>query len=327
MNAAAVVAFILPLLLVCLLLPSCARFRKRAAAPPPPPVASAVVRGASSGLELWWWVLSDQREYRAFGPPAPSKPGEPPNPPPFSIKVSGTALEQILRPYLCRPVPLPEDLKTRWKASGLRIISVPVKDLDTIQASLRLTGPVQQQWLGEMSVWTDIVRGPEFSDSRIAMHGDKPEELTPGRVRLMARCWTYPDSGGQGSPMAALRLEMVPQFEPQQSDHTRLSIAAIGRQPEDQKSRTFDDLSAGVSITTRQGEPDAIVIVPDRPDADWTKSPDPLADDAESGPNPELPPTLGETMLAVPATKDSPRSRAVIILIPRLPQRFELLGR
>ena len=315
------------LLLTCLLLPSCARLRHRSPAAAAPPVASPVVRGASSGLELWWWVVSDQRVYRPFGPPAPSKPGEPPNPPPYTIRESGISLESALVPYLSRPVPLPDDLKARWKASGLRVISVPVKDLETIQASLRLTGPVQQQWLGEMSVWTDIVRGPEFSDSRIAMHGDKPEELTPGRIRMMARAWTYPDSGGQGSPMAALRLEVVPQFEPQPSDHARLSIAAIGHQPDDEKTRNFDDLSAGVSITTRRGEPDAIVIVPDRPDADWTRHRDPLADDSDSGPSPELPPTLGETMLAVPATKDSPRSRAVIILIPRLPQRFELLGR
>jgi hypothetical protein len=286
-----------------------------------------VVRGASSGLELWWWVVTDQRIVRSTLPGGVAKPGEPPPPPAIRISETGDTIERQLSPYLSRPVPISDELKKRWRDCGLRAGCVPVKDLETIETSLRLTGPVQRQWLGEMSAWTDVIRGPEFAASRVVMLGDKPEELGPGRLRLMARCWTYPITAAAGSPTAALRLELVPQFEPESSDRGRLKAAGIVASEEEQ-TRMFSELQAGLAIDARKGVPDAIVIVPDRPDADWAKLVDPSAPDGgDSGPNPDVPPTLGETMLSMPAVKDSARARAVVILIPRLPERFELLGR
>jgi hypothetical protein len=317
------------LIAALLAMPACARFRHRttAAAPATPPVASPVVRGAASGLELWWWVVTDPHRIVSPNPSGPSNPGEAPKPPLYTIREPGNPLEQTLLPYLDRPTPFSDAVKAKWKASGLRVIAVPINELERVQASLRLTGPVQRQWFGEVSTWTDIVRGPQFHDPRIVMLGDKPEELPAGRLRLLARCWTYPDSGGQGAPLAALRMELVPHFEPEETDRSRLEVAALGKSDPTDASRLYTELSAGLEINTHRGEPDAFLIVPDRPDADWKSPRDPLTEDGDSGPQPQLPPTLGETMLSVPASKDSPRSRAVIILIPRLPQKFELLGR
>lgn len=325
----AIVMCLLALFLAAFALPGCARWRHKPVAAAPP-TGSPVVRGASSGLELWWWVVTDVRIVRAPGPTQKAKPGEPPPPPAFKIAESGESIEHVLAPYLSRPVPLSSELKERWRASGLRAVCVPVQDLESLETSLRLTGPVQRQWLGELSAWTDVIRGPQFDSSRIVMLGQQPEELSPGRLRMMARCWTYPIVAAAGSPGAALRIELVPQFEPAISEHSRLQDAALGHTGQEHQGRMFEELQAGLSIDTRLGQPDAILIIPDRPDSDWTKPTDPdlgSGQDGDSGPNPELPPTLGETMLAVPAAKESPRARAVIILIPRLPERFELLGR
>lgn len=322
-------AWLAAALCFALVAPGCGRGGKKPIAMAEPPKASAVVRGASSGLELWWWVVTDQRIVHSSGPATPAKPGDPPPPPAFRIVETGESIETLLAPYVNRPVPISDDLKKRWRECGLRAVCVPIKDLETIEGSLRLTGPVQRQWLGELSAWTDVIRGPEFSSSRVVMLGDKPEELQPGRLRLMARCWTYPVTAAAGSPTAAFRLELVPQFEPETSDRSRLHAAGVVTTvPEEDQTRMFTELQAGLAIDARAGEPDAIVIVPDRPDADWTKHVDPLnAEDGDAGPTPEVPATLGETMLSVPAIKQAPRARAVVILIPRLPERFELLGR
>jgi hypothetical protein len=173
-----------------------------------------------------------------------------------------------------------------------------------------------------------VVRGPESDSARVIMVGDKPEELRPGRLRLMARCWVYPVAGSAGAPAAGLRLELVPQFEPAAAERSRLQIV----RPRGNETVDFPSLLAGVSIERLGEEPDAIVIVPDAPKADWSKGGE--EEPAETGPEMDMPPTIGEAMLAaLPVRSEKPargvtaRSRAVIILIPRLPERFELLGR
>jgi len=45
---------------VCVL-PACRSRQKSARATEKPPVASPVVRGADRGLEVWSWIVSDQR--------------------------------------------------------------------------------------------------------------------------------------------------------------------------------------------------------------------------------------------------------------------------
>lgn len=305
---------------------SCAR--KPRAGVPAVPAGSPVVRGAESGLELWWWVVTDQRVVADPAPEPESKPGKPPPKPVFVINEPGMTLEQGLAPYLARPTAFTEATVKLWRSHGLRIVSVPVADLEKLQRSLRLTGPVHKQWFGQLADWTDVVRGPEASSTRVIMVGDKPEELRPGRLRLMARCWMYPVASMAGAPAAGLRLELVPQFEPAASERSRLQLSTARRDGDGNVD--FPSLLAGLSIEKLTGEPDAILIVPDAPGADWSKT---EAEQTEAGPEVDMPPTIGEAMLAaLPMRNDkgtavSARSRAVVILIPRLPERFELLGR
>jgi hypothetical protein len=300
---------------------SCAR-RARPAANPPS--GSAAVRGADNGLELWWWVVTDHRQPADPVPAPDSKPGQPPPKPVYTIVDPGLPLELVLEPFLSRPTPFAGDTVKLWRAHGLRIVCVPVEDLDRVQRALRLTGPVHKQWFGHLPEWTDVVRGPESASPRVIMVGERAEELRPGRLRLMARCWVYPVASAAGAPAAGLRMELVPQFEAAASERSRLQLMA-----RDHDERVdFPTLLAGVSIEKLADEPDAILIVPDAPAADWTKQDQ---EPTETGPEMDLPPTLGEAMLAaLPARTEkgaTSRSRAVIILIPRLPDRFELLGR
>lgn len=338
MRAAAAVS----LLAAAVALPACHRNRAARTVAVRTEAASPAVRGADSGLEMWWWVVPDpwavppDPEAQPAAPPEPpSKPSKSrrgraappvaPPPRPHAVRTGKLELEKVLAPYLDRPIPLSPQELDRWKASGLRLVAVPVADLDKIQSAIPLVGQVQRQWLGELSAWTDIIDGPTQADSSSLSVDDGVVHLEPGRLRLLARCWTVPVPGESGDPMPAFRLELVPQHEPTRTEQQRLLAAAGLGTPSDAEGTIFRTLAVGITTT----QPDAYLIVPDRPVADWRAAPAAAATDepGPTGPRAEPPRTLGEAMLSSSATVRSPRTRAVIVLIPRLPSSYELMGR
>jgi hypothetical protein len=75
-------------------------------------------------------------------------------------------------------------------------------------------------------------------------------------------------------------------------------------------------------------EETALLFIPEAPAADWTGAPaPPESGSLPFGPNAAAPASLGEVMFASPATRTTPRSRAIIALVVRIPARFELLPR
>src|SRR5205085_2829057 len=120
----------------------------------------------------------------------------------------------------------------------LRLISVPRRDLDHIKDTLRLVGPVQQQWVGESTQWKDVAPSPTWDGSQSVMLDDGPLTLGPGRLRMLMRCWAGPASVlanseiaadparrlESGSLAGAIQLEMVPQHVDREE---RADIAAL----------------------------------------------------------------------------------------------------
>ncbi len=304
------------LALIALLLSACHR-QPAAASPSKSATASPVVRGTGSGLEVWTWTVSDRRVAPA-APPSPD--GKPPPPPAVRLVDSREDLEAVLLPYLDRPVPMPDDLRDRWRACGLRIVAVPVSALDHLPDRMRLVGQVQRQWLGELTSWTDIVHSPTFDTKQSAALDTGTMQLDPGRLRILARCWSSPATNDRGSTVAALRLELVPHHLAK-VDPTRQWRAVAGFEPANEGLR-FERLAAGFTLTQSQ----AFVIVADNPDTDWAHaSPPPSDDPATTGPVPPRASTLGELLLSSPATPTQPRMRAVMVLLLRVPDRFDLL--
>jgi hypothetical protein len=145
-------------------------------------------------------------------------------------------------------------------------------------------------------------------------------QLDPGRLRILARCWSSPATSDRGSTVAALRLELVPHLLAK-VDPTRQWRAVAGFEAANQGIR-FERLAAGFTLTQSQ----AFVIVADDPDADWGRPSAPLSDaTATTGPVPPRASTLGELLLSSPATPTQPRMRAVVVLLLRVPDRFDLL--
>jgi hypothetical protein len=312
-------------------------------APPRGAQASPAVWGAERGLELWSWTVADARQ-PAFTPAATSAASlgddTPPPQPAYTIIDPRLSIELAVLPYTDRPVPIADDLRYRLHAAGFRIVAVPVADLPALQSNLRLVAPTQKQWLGEIPLWTDLVSGPTFHFPRTIAIDNTPlgstTHLQPGRLRLLGRAWTVPLPTADNPQAAAMRLELVPQHEPQLSDHQRL-LAGISNTRTEAEGRLFPGLAVGAYL---RGE-DALILIPDSPHSDWSSPPPPPlpAPTPPEGNNPADPPdaphdfqadsainwpTLGEAMLAAPARGTTPRTRAVLVLIPHIPSRFEL---
>ena len=304
-----------------LLLPSCKSRHK--AAQPEPPTASPVVRGADRGLEAWWWIVTDPRIALPPEPEAGIDPATQP-PPAFSIIDDRVNIETLLAPYLDRPVPLSDEMRQRWLESGFRIVSVPPADLERIQASSRMIGQAQRQWLGEVTQWADTVRCPTLTQPKTVLIGDEPVKLAPGRLRLMVRCWTIPISETPDGARPALQIELAPRLDPTVSERERM-LAAAGMTAQSE-AQFFKSLAATMTVDREE----TLVIIADSPASDWS-APGPAApapsEDDTFGPKPGSTPTLGEVMLSSPGSKGTPRARLVVVLFPRLPSRFELLPR
>ncbi len=343
------------LCLVAMIPGSCGwRSKIRAARPVPPDTASPVVRGARDGLELWWWVVTDPRSRggRAgagaaapIGPtgaqPSPEPAASPESPPAPVLEVVDLKfdLEDVLLTYLDREVPMSAPDRERWRKAGFRVIAVPVADLDRIQSLLRTVGTAQRQWLGERPDWTDAVTGPAFERPRTLRTADETEIFSPGALRLLLRCWVAPSWGqaetGNGGappsaptpdPSAVLRVELVPEHRPADRWSGRAGW-------EDRRADPDADLGAAqwagrpltsliARLSLRDGE--ACLIVPESPDADWSR-PQTEAPALAFGPQAPPVPTIGEAMLSSAAFEAPARKvRVVLVLIPRIPERFRL---
>jgi hypothetical protein len=257
----------------------------------------------------------------------PRKPIKPPKKPPkpdpivYTFNDGRADIEEVLGPYLGRPVPLPQETLDRWHTSGLRAISVPRADLEGLEQRLRLSGPVNRQWLGQVTSWSDIAQGPWRPERSTVKVEDQDVQLAPGRLRLSMRCWSIPPEDGAESGI--LRLELAPELEPYRTDQDRLLVTAGLAPPKDGAPAPFERLRLTATIQTD----DAILILPERPGVSWAEPRErdvsPLGGPAPMPDNP----SLGEAMLERALTDRQAHARAVLVLIPTPGEKFELLGR
>lgn len=290
-------------------------------APTQPPTQSPAQSATQSaaGLEMWVWLVSDPRAPRVLGPPD--------RPPPDLTVIDPRAdLEPVLLPYLDRPLPIDPDAARRWADSGLRLVAVPRRDLPRLEAQLRLVGAVQRQWMGQLPIWTQIARGPSRGPTAATIDA-APQNLPAGAPRLLARAWIVPRHA-EGHLAAALRLELVPHIATRDRRPTRRLdelTPPVTTSPLDEGA-TIDALALGATLL---GE-EALLIIPEDPGSPWRE---PAADafappppDRPAPKGPAEPTALGPLMLwPTPADADAPRVRQVLVLIPRVPPRFELL--
>lgn len=292
-----------------LALGACAGKRERATLEAPDDPITPVVRGAEAGLETRLWVVENRAgslatTMRAFGPPTAA--------PPAAVEL--------------------------WRKNGFRVLEVPVDRLEELRESLPTIGPRHREWLGLLPEWVEVVKGAQLEPDRPVELDSGAVRLGPGRLRLVSRCWAMPSVGAQpdGSATGAvLKLEIMPELEMREPGGAE-TLARLLESPEAQpraglRGIAFDRLLLGMVCSGSS----AIVIVPEDPGLDWAAEraarPERAGEGAAGvtfGPRAPTVPTLGELMLTSLALPESVGdARIVVVLVPRVPERFELLPR
>ncbi len=315
------------LVLVMVGIAGCGSTRPTISSQDSPPGSSAitpVIRGADAGLEARIWVVDNQ-------------PG---------------ILAGLLRDYPKAQASAGEvDL---WQRNGIRILEVPLDKVDSLRASLPTVGPIQRNWLGLLPEWVTLVGGMRLGRERALALDSGVVDLGPGRFELATRCWLEPrigpvapvsaadpsDSPSHASPAqpdAQLRIELLPELAlPKPATRSLLdsleSPAASLAQRRRNETIAFDRLSLSLAADGDH----AYLIVAEAPDVDWfaqasprpESSLEPDSRDALVGPAFPALPTLGDVLLTNRLDPNAPdRARVVLVLIPRVPDHFELLTR
>jgi hypothetical protein len=141
--------------------------------------------------------------------------------------------------------------------------------------------------------------------------------------------------------LAKLRLELVPQHEEKLPPRPAFDLNLDSKAKADavrEDARQAGLVFSRLALAADLGPDDCIVIVPDSPTSEWSrrrspKDADPTSPDSAprnesqfgpAGPPAPLEATLGEALLT--DTFDTRRGRKlVVILLPGVPDRFELL--
>lgn len=255
-------------------------------------ILSPAVVGGDDGLELRWWVVADQ----------------------------GDAVARALAPYLAQPSPIDADLSEEWREHGLRLVRVPLADVPGLRRAMPVLGRVDRQWLGQIPRWTELLQGDRIGASTGLLVGGTRIALPDGRMRLLARAWTAPTASGP-----RLRVDLTVQHAPVAP--TRGALGDIGRIAPEEGGDIFENLTVNAAF-----EPGyAYLIVPEDPARVWTtagaiSSGRPIGWGEVAGPPAPPMPTPGEALLTALSSRLGDRPmRAVVMLVPRTPERFSLL--
>lgn len=290
----------------------------------------AAPSSAAQGLEVAWWVV---RQPTDAAPPR-------------------RTIGQIVAAHaLPADLPVDEETLRLWRANGLRLVVVPSAKLDAIRRDLQSVGSTEHQWIAPTGIWKPAFRGTSWESPATLRLDNGPLELSPGALRAMVRGWVVPveppttaqastqpaaNTADSSTPAAGLQLELALQHHERRRPVSDLQAALSIDSP---KTLSDDGLVFWrLALTATLAPGRSYIILAEDPDKEWAtnaiqrliEANPPPTPDAEPptllGPVPPATPTLGEALLT-----DALRARraqtALLILTPRVPERFELLPR
>lgn len=256
------------------------------------------------GLKIQWWLTGDTKARTMSG---------------------AETLAGVLRTYETRVTPLDPAVLKLWRANGLRVLAIPVGELDLVRERLRASGATHEQILGQMYQWTPIVTGPSWDGPSQVQMDNGLLELPAGSIRMLARGWFAPPDpvARQEQKAASLRLELLLQHEERTKAASDL-VQALGQETpksEYDAGLAFTRLGVTCDLSGRE----ALLLVAEDPTTEWDSVPDRLVGD-----DPNQPPTvkkgaiflerprLGSLLLSADPTQISAR-RVVMLIIPVVP--------
>lgn len=270
----------------------------RTVAPRPPvefPKLEPIIAGEPDGLEVSWYTADD----------------------------TDHAVARALAPYVQSATPLNSVQERAWEANGLRIVRVDEKDIARILMRAHPVGELKRNWHGWITEWTEVYRGRRAGGDAALLLDGRPERLEAGFLRLISRAWSAPSPSGP-----VLRFELAVQlYQPRAVDPIDVFRAPTVLGAE-QQGTIFRQLSFDAPLPRGS----AYVITAERPGVVWSVDA-PEREGTESsgsagaiGPRAAPLQTIGERMLTAPDEAGAgTNTRAIIFILPRVPERFRLL--
>lgn len=297
--------------------------------PPATGAPAPIVTTSADGLEVYWWITDD------------------------TDGAVGAALAAFVEP----PEPASEPIRARWNANGLRMVRLPAEQFSDLERLLPVLHSRRKLWVGWVTSWTEIFRGRRAGGpSPIIIDGQR-SSLPAGTLRFIVRCWPAPaeptgDRVWGDRPL--VRLELACQLDIQETVgaaevFSEPQVASVVDQGPVLRQLTLEALldprfvyvltseAPGVTWTSRESRMGAVApsasALPPPDGADAARSEDlaqaephdPISFEA-LGPPVSSPLTVGQAMLSATQSETSWRdARVVVVLIPRSPNRFQLL--
>ncbi len=261
--------------------------------------APADAPAAFKGLRLSSWTLDDRTATTGKGP--------------TSAELAFARIES----HAQRPVPLGAGVVDAWRREGVRIVAIPRSEADALRAELKLAGPLQQQFFGEVLRWTTVHAGAE---SEFALLLDQPGgslRLNAGELRLLARAFVIPGAPtDDGGVHAAMRLDLAVQhFDPTIVRPDSVDLSATRRPNIEEQGTILRSLSTSAVLDGT----DVLVILTQPREAEELPEPS-----ETQGPLPAPLPRVGDALLTDYSSLPKPHVRTILMLDPIVPSRYEL---
>ena len=219
----------------------------------------------------------------------------------------GTALMRYQDGVLLEPAE--ED---RLRRDGLRLLRVRADQLEDLLGELGVGPSDVDVWHGQVLEWRELHHRPVVGPGAALAVAGRVRSVTPGRLRMMGRCWTVLMENGP-----YLSLQLLPQLirPPSPSLYELLGDS-------DLQGEVFKRLA--IEVELRPGY--AYILTGEAPAISWNGPSEPQSEEGDSaargpaaGPDTETPDTLGEFLFS---SRAEPPLRTLLVFVPRIPDRL-----
>ena len=261
--------------------------------------------GGDNGLEVRQWVLSTSLEAVAAA---------------LMRYRDGEALDPAMR--------------ETFERNGLRLVRVPIEELEPMLAELGIASRSVVTWFGQVSAWRDVLTSPVDETSRALVVSGRVRRFADGNYALMLRSWTLMM---EDAPKLQLELigrhdrpevgDTVPLLGPRRVAETWLH--AVRAELLLDAGYAYVMVFESPSVTWREpGEGETVRVVEGGSNGEAQAAPESSRGPGagadvgpfhDSGLGSIAPPTLGEVLLGREAGQ--PR-RHLLAFVPRIPERL-----
>lgn len=238
-----------------------------------------------SGIEVRKWVVQDDAD------------------------IVGSALMSV-----GQPAPLDRAMAQHLRRNGLRIVRIPVSELESIESTIGVTGVDLNAWFGQVLDWQVLHdRAVGRSPRAVAIDG-RVRSVVDGAFEMLVRAWTVEMEDGP-----RFQLQVASTFTQTGRRHVPDLLEEDSFQGEFYQSASFETLlDAGFAYLITCERPDVTWrdSTPTRANADRSKDVPSVGPFSDVGPGTIAPVTLGEALLR---SEPAGGTRGVIVIVPRIP--------